>query len=89
MTAEALDGAKILQINWLYSFRMVKDIIEKSIQLFKLLCMTYSSNNRAILYFPSTTLGGNLIKTLLMCVHLRMLTLQWPTMRGSHQLPLN
>lgn len=55
---------------------MVKDIIEKSIQLFKLLDMTCLSNKRVILFFSSTTLEGNLIKALSMCVHIRMLIYQ-------------
>lgn len=54
---------------------MVKDIIEKSIQLFKLLYMTCLSK-RFILFFSSTTLEGNLIKALSMCVHIRMLIYQ-------------
>lgn len=55
---------------------MVKDIIEKSIQLFKLLYVTCLSNKRVILFFSSTTLEGNLIKALSMCVHIRMLIYQ-------------
>lgn len=51
MTSEVLDGVKILQINWLYSFKMAKDIIEKSIQLFNLLYMTCLSNNKVISFF--------------------------------------
>lgn len=55
---------------------MVKDTIAKSIQLFKLLYMTCLSNKRVILFFSSTTLEGNLLKPLSMCVHIRMLILQ-------------